>query len=161
MMNEFKEIVRKATAVYGPSGRETKAGQLLTDMIRPYVDEIRFDALGNAVGIKKGTSGKKVMLSAHMDQIGLIVLDIDENGGKYLVLPVDEAALCAHLLVPPESTVSFTSEPFEFMDAKSKEAFLLVATEEPVDFSILMSPIRGNGGKPLKSGLYRNIYETK
>ena len=89
------------------------------------------------------------------------VLDIDENGGKYLVLPVDEAALCAHLLVPPESTVSFTSEPFEFMDAKSKEAFLLVATEEPVDFSILMSPIRGNGGKPLKSGLYRNIYETR
>ena len=80
MMNEFKEIVRKATAVYGPSGRETKAGQLLTDMIRPYVDEIRFDALGNAVGIKKGTSGKKVMLSAHMDQIGLIVLDIDDKG---------------------------------------------------------------------------------
>ncbi len=80
MMNEFKEIVRKVTAVYGPSGRETKAGQLLTDMIRTYVDEIKFDALGNAVGIKKGTSGKKVMLSAHMDQIGLIVLDIDDKG---------------------------------------------------------------------------------
>ena len=80
MMNEFKETVRKVTEVYGPSGRETKAGQLLTDMIRPYVDEIKFDALGNAVGIRKGTSGKKVMLSAHMDQIGLIVLDIDDKG---------------------------------------------------------------------------------
>ncbi|MBR5257621.1 MAG: M20/M25/M40 family metallo-hydrolase [Clostridia bacterium] len=80
MINEFKETVRKVTEVYGPSGRETKAGQLLTDMIRPYVDEIKFDALGNAVGIRKGTSGKKVMLSAHMDQIGLIVLDIDDKG---------------------------------------------------------------------------------
>ena len=80
MMNEFKETVRKVTEVYGPSGRETKAGQLLTDMIRHYVDEIKFDALGNAVGIRKGTSGKKVMLSAHMDQIGLIVLDIDDKG---------------------------------------------------------------------------------
>ena len=88
------------------------------------------------------------------------VLNIDEQGRKYLVLPIDEAALCAHLLVPPESTVSFTSEPFEFVEGKSKETFLLVATEEPVDFSILMNPIRGNGGKTLKSGLYRNVYET-
>ncbi|MBR5751803.1 MAG: M20/M25/M40 family metallo-hydrolase [Clostridia bacterium] len=80
MINEFKETVRKVTAVYGPSGRETKAAQLLSDMIRPYVDEIKTDALGNVIGVKKGTSGKKVMLSAHMDQIGLIALDIDEKG---------------------------------------------------------------------------------
>jgi len=89
------------------------------------------------------------------------VLDIDAVGNKYLVLPVDEAATCAHLLVPAQSTVSFKSEPFEFSEPKSKETFLLVATEEPVDFSILMSPIQGNGGKELKSGIYRLFYETK
>ena len=80
MMNEFKEIVKKVTEVYGPSGREKKAGELLADLIRPYVDEIKSDALGNVIGVKHGTSGKRVMLSAHMDQIGLIVLDIDEKG---------------------------------------------------------------------------------
>ena len=89
------------------------------------------------------------------------ILNVDEKGKKYLVLPVDEAALCSHLLVPAQSTVSFTSEPFQFADAHSKEAFLLLATEDPVDFSILMSPIQGNGGKHIKSGLYRNLYETR
>ncbi|MCR4621520.1 MAG: M20/M25/M40 family metallo-hydrolase [Clostridiales bacterium] len=80
MLSEFKETVRKVTECYGPSGREDRAAQLLADMIRPYVDEIRRDALGSVIGVKKGTSGKKVMLSAHMDQIGLIVLDIDDKG---------------------------------------------------------------------------------
>lgn len=89
------------------------------------------------------------------------VLDIDERGNKYLVLPVDEAATCAHLLVPAHSTVAFKSEPFEFSEANSRETFLLVATEEPVDFSILMSPIRGNGGDQMKSGIYRVAYKTK
>lgn len=89
------------------------------------------------------------------------VLDIDERGNKYLVLPVDEAAICAHLLVPARSTVAFKSEPFEFSEANCRETFLLVATEEPVDFSILMSPIRGNGGDQMKSGIYRVAYYTK
>jgi hypothetical protein len=89
------------------------------------------------------------------------VLDIDDRGNKYLVLPVDEAATCAHLLVPAQSTVAFKSEPFEFSEPKSRETFLLVATEEPVDFSILMSPIRGNGGDQMKSGIYRISYHTK
>ena len=89
------------------------------------------------------------------------VLDIDERGNKYLVLPVDEAATCAHLLVPAGCTVAFKSEPFEFSEANSRETFLLVATEEPVDFSILMSPIRGNGGDQMKSGIYRVSYLTK
>ena len=80
MMNEFKNTVREVTAVYGPSGREKKAGELLAGLIRPYVDEIVTDPLGSVIGVKRGTSGKKIMLSAHMDQIGLIVLDIDEKG---------------------------------------------------------------------------------
>lgn len=80
MNDTFKELVREVTAVYGPTGRERKAGELIASMIRPFVDELRFDALGNLICKKSGTSGKKVMLSAHMDQIGLIVVDIDEKG---------------------------------------------------------------------------------
>lgn len=80
MSKEFKELVKKVTACYGPSGRERRAAELLAELIRPYVDEITSDPLGNVIGLKRGTSGKRVMLSAHMDQIGLIVLDIDEKG---------------------------------------------------------------------------------
>lgn len=89
------------------------------------------------------------------------VLDIDEQGSKYLVLPIDEAATCAHLLVPPMSTVSFKSEPFIFGDNPMKETFILIATQEPVDFSILMSPIKGKTGKTIKSGLFRNSYSVQ
>lgn len=79
-IKEFKELVKELTAVYGPTGREAAAAQLIREKVSPYVDEIRTDALGNLICLKKGTSGKRVMLSAHMDQIGLIVLDIDEKG---------------------------------------------------------------------------------
>ncbi|MCR5809533.1 MAG: M20/M25/M40 family metallo-hydrolase [Clostridiales bacterium] len=79
-INGFKALVRELTEVYGPTGRETKAAALLKKHIAPYVDEIRTDALGNLICVKRGSSGKRIMLSAHMDQIGLIVLDIDEKG---------------------------------------------------------------------------------
>lgn len=89
------------------------------------------------------------------------VLDIDQGGNKYLVLPVDSAASCAHLLVPPMSTVSFKSEPFIFSSDPVRETFILVATEEPVDFSILMNPIRRSSRKPMRVGFNRRFYQVK
>ena len=77
---EFKELTRTLAETYGPAGREDKIAAVLSERLAPYVDEIRRDVMGNLIGFKKGTSGKKVMLSAHMDQIGLIVVDIDEKG---------------------------------------------------------------------------------
>ena len=51
----------------------------IEEEIKDYVDEIRIDDLGNLIARKKG-NGKKIMIAAHMDQIGLMVTDIDENG---------------------------------------------------------------------------------
>lgn len=80
MSNELKELIREITEVYGPTGREERIADFIEKRISPYVDEIRRDAMGNLICTKKGTSGKRMMLSAHMDQIGLIVTDIDEKG---------------------------------------------------------------------------------
>ena len=77
---EFKELTRLLAETYGPAGREDKIAAVLFEQLSPFVDEIHRDVMGNLIGFKKGTSGKKVMLSAHMDQIGMIVLDIDEHG---------------------------------------------------------------------------------
>jgi endoglucanase len=56
--------------------------ELIRAEITPLVDEIRVDALGNLIARKGQSSpqGMKVMLSAHMDEIGLIVTHVDENG---------------------------------------------------------------------------------
>ena len=76
----FEAMLKKVLQAFGPSGNEGKVASVLAEEIHPYCDEVYTDALGNLIAHKRGTSGKKLMLSAHMDQIGFIVVDIDENG---------------------------------------------------------------------------------
>ena len=75
-----KDMLKSILAAYGPSGREQTVSDVIRSYVEPFADEVYNDTLGNLIAVKKGTSGKKVMLSAHMDQIGLIVVDIDEKG---------------------------------------------------------------------------------
>ena len=89
------------------------------------------------------------------------LLDIDKQGNKYLVLPMDAAATCAHLLVPAMSTVSFKKEPFIFGDEPSEEALLLMAVREPVDFSIVMDNMKTGGKGTMRVGLNRRFYQVK
>ena len=77
----MKDTIKQLVEAYGPSGSEEQVAQLLTNIMEELVDEVYTDELGNVVAVKKGNSGaKKVMLAAHMDEIGVIVTDIDENG---------------------------------------------------------------------------------
>lgn len=150
-----------------PSGVPVESSVIQPQQLVSSDLDVRFDLINATTGlpinreVDVNTSCYIRVTNDTQEPLYVNVLDIDTAGNKYLVLPVDEAAICAHLLVPAQSTVSFKSEPFEFTEPKSKETFLLIATEEPVDFSILMSPIQGNGGKELKSGIYRLFYETK
>lgn len=91
------------------------------------------------------------------------VLNIDAKGNKYLVLPMDQEATCANLLVPASCTVGFKTEPFITSDVPSEDAFLLVATEEPVNFSILMDNITAGklSGSKMRVGLSRVRTSTK
>ncbi len=77
----MKELIKKLTSVYGPSGNEELVREAIRQEIESYVDEIDVDVMGNLIAIKKGTgNGKRIMLAAHMDQIGLMVTHIDEKG---------------------------------------------------------------------------------
>ncbi|MEN8810060.1 MAG: M42 family metallopeptidase [Flavobacteriales bacterium] len=65
----------------GAPGFEDRVRKLVLKEIKSLVDEITIDNLGNVTAIKKGRdSSKKVMLGAHMDEIGFIVTHIDDNG---------------------------------------------------------------------------------
>ena len=73
------ELIDTLTQTFGPSGYEKKVAGTIADLLKGKVDEIRSDALGNLICVKKG-SGKKIMLAAHMDEIGIIVSYIDDKG---------------------------------------------------------------------------------
>ncbi|NMA66847.1 MAG: M42 family metallopeptidase [Clostridiaceae bacterium] len=73
------DLLKTLTQTYGPSGREKKVADTIRGLLENKVDEIRTDAMGNLICVKKG-SGKKIMLAAHMDEIGIIVTYIDEKG---------------------------------------------------------------------------------
>jgi len=73
------ELLKKLISVYGISGNEDEVRKLILDNIKPYVDSFYIDKMGNLITHKKG-KGKKIMLAAHMDEIGLMVKRIDEDG---------------------------------------------------------------------------------
>ncbi len=68
--------------IQGVSSREDKVAAYIEEAVKPYVDEIKRDPLGNLICLKKGTSkkAKKIMLCAHMDEIGFMVNCIQDNG---------------------------------------------------------------------------------
>ena len=77
----MKETLRRLVETFGPSGHEQKVRALILQEIAGLVDEVRSDALGNLIALKRGDgSGSRVMLAAHMDEIGVMVSYIDEKG---------------------------------------------------------------------------------
>ncbi len=75
----MKQLIQKLAETFSPSGYEDAIREVILSEIQPLADEIRLDTLGNVIA-RKGKGGKRVMVAAHMDEIGLIATHIDENG---------------------------------------------------------------------------------
>ncbi len=73
------ELLKRIIDAFGPSGREDEVREVLKECVAPFVDEITVDNMGNLICHKKG-NGKKLMMAAHMDEIGVMVTHIDKNG---------------------------------------------------------------------------------
>lgn len=72
----LKEIAEAA----GAPGHEQRIREIVIREVTPLVDKVSVDNMGNVYAIKKGKESKKVMIGAHMDEIGFIVTHIDDNG---------------------------------------------------------------------------------
>ena len=64
----------------GAPGQEQRVREIVLREVKPFVDEVRIDNMGNLTAIKKGKTNKKIMVGAHMDEIGFIITHIDDNG---------------------------------------------------------------------------------
>lgn len=76
------ELLEKLCNLSGISGDEKSVREAIIEEIKPYATEIKVDNLGNIIVFKKGksTPPKKLVVSAHMDEIGFIVTHICDNG---------------------------------------------------------------------------------
>jgi endoglucanase len=82
---DMKKLLQKLTDTFGPSGYEDAVRKLVRAEVDPLADEIRVDALGNLNARKRpvspaGGGSRRIMIAAHMDEIGVIVSHVDENG---------------------------------------------------------------------------------
>ena len=80
---ETKELLRTLSNSSGVSGYEHNLKDTIISAFKDHSDEIMTDKLGNIIVLKKGVNNSnnlKIMLAAHMDEIGLMVKDIEENG---------------------------------------------------------------------------------
>jgi putative aminopeptidase FrvX len=74
------QFLKKLCNTPGSSGYEEPIRSLIIDEMTPMVDSVKTDQLGNVIGFKKGRGKNKVMLAAHMDEIGFVVSFIDDSG---------------------------------------------------------------------------------
>jgi len=80
---EIREFLARLVAMPGISGHEDSIAQAISQAFEPYCQKVRVDRLYNVYGLKTDIPRKgmpKVMVAAHMDEIGLMVTDIDERG---------------------------------------------------------------------------------
>lgn len=74
--------LKRLSEAVGVSGNEDEVRRIVIDAIASKVDEYRVDSIGNVIALKKsdGSSDLKVMVAAHMDEVGFMISQIEENG---------------------------------------------------------------------------------
>ncbi|HOB29182.1 MAG: M42 family metallopeptidase [Dethiobacteria bacterium] len=91
----MEALIKELVETYGPSGEETAVRELIDEKVRGSVDRTFTDNLGNLFALREGPA-PRLMFSAHMDEIGVIVTHIDGNG-FLRIAPIGGVA--PHLLV--------------------------------------------------------------
>lgn len=81
-MNDIFNTLKDLCSLSGISGNEDNVREYIYNSILPYADEIKTDGMGNLIVHKYGKekAKNKIMLAAHMDEVGLMISSIEKNG---------------------------------------------------------------------------------
>lgn len=80
-MDKIELLLKELTETSGVSGHETEIRRLMARELKPLTDSLQYDKIGSIMGVKKGGAERpRVMLIAHMDEIGFIVREITSDG---------------------------------------------------------------------------------
>lgn len=83
----MKELIRKLVEAWGPSGFEYQVRDLIRAEVEQYADDVMIDPLGNLI-CRVGSGGTKVMIAAHMDEIGIMATFTEPKSGYVRFSPV-------------------------------------------------------------------------
>src|SRR5512138_2173840 len=80
--NAQLKLLEKLCNVIAVSGDEGEVRRIVLEEVKPYADEVRVDALGNVLATRLGRAKKRtrVMLDAHMDEVGFMIVAEDGEG---------------------------------------------------------------------------------
>ena len=75
-----RDLLTELCEVAGPSGREERVRELVLPELESVCNRVTTDPLGGLTGVRDGSGGPRLMLAAHMDEIGLMVTHVDDRG---------------------------------------------------------------------------------
>lgn len=151
MKNYDWALLEKLCAIHAVSGREDTMTAFVRDSIRPMVDEVSVDNLGNVVGILKGSQypDYRLMLQAHIDELGLIVRYITDDGflriervggvpeksllGQRVDVLTDDGQLITGFVGPKSHHVTSSDEKFKVPSVHEMFIDLGLASREAVE----------------------------
>jgi putative aminopeptidase FrvX len=131
-MIEIGDLLQKFSDADGMSGYEENVAALLRHEMEPLVDEVRTDAMGSVIGTRKG-DGPAVMVAAHIDEIGLAVSHIDDDGFLRFVSVggfFDQILLGQRVRIHTRGGETLTgavgSRPVHLMDAEERKKMVKI-----------------------------------
>jgi putative aminopeptidase FrvX len=132
-LEEASLLLKELSEARGVSGHENAVREIILDAIKGTVDEHRVDALGNLIALKKGTgkSRRKVMVAAHMDEIGLMIVLMEKEGSLRFrpVGGIDDRVLLAKKVLIGYNKVPgvIGSKPVHLLEPKQRQQVVRVA----------------------------------
>jgi endoglucanase len=151
----MNERLQQLSEAVGVSGAEKEVRIILKDMIEPLVDEWHVDALGNLICFKKGTGDVdlKVMVDAHMDEVGMLITEVDSQGtAKFMTVGgINDRALLGKTVQVGEKKLPgvIGARPIHLLRTASERARVVKSDDMRIDVGALTKDF---GGKKMKVG---------
>lgn len=73
-------LLEQLSNAFGPPGHEDDVRDILIDVTKPLVDELRVDRVGNVIATRRGSQSDVLLLDAHMDEVGFLVAYVEDSG---------------------------------------------------------------------------------
>ncbi len=135
---DLKNTIKTLSELDGVSGYEHKNAEVISGMFKKYLDCVSVHTLGSVIGVRKNDfnieNPKKIMVEAHMDEIGLMVSDIDEDGFLKIVAI---GGIDSRILLGMEVTVHGREDIVGIIGAKPPH----VLTDDEKDTALTMDKL--------------------